>query len=270
MISNKNRMKANKISLSLAITTYNRINLTLKSFSKVLDDERIHEIVIYDDFSDIEMYECLKERINQLNNIKIKLFRQERNVGMSKNKYDAVEKCICDYVILLDSDNQIDSTYIDAFICAFNPNMHGNCIYMPEFAKPYFDYRKYANFFYCLYNKKVKRSTQLTRSIIYREEEDCVSVKEVIDEPEMQCLVNTCNYVVPRIQYLNTYEKNEDIKETDTYWYLYLWLKAKNYFYVVPGMQYDHLVHENSGWLQNADYNTLKAKEITEAIKKLS
>ena len=261
-------MKANNISLSLAITTYNRINLTLKSFSKVLDDDRIHEIVIYDDFSDIEMYNCLKHRIEQLNNSKIKLFRQQKNVGMSKNKYDAVEECICDYVILLDSDNQIDSTYIDAFICAFNPNIHGRCIYMPEFAKPQFDYRKYANFFFDLYNNKIGRSTLLNRSEI--QIESCIPINDIIDEPEMQCLVNTCNYIVPRAQYLFVYEENKEIKETDTYWYLYLWLKANNCFYVVPGMQYEHLVHEGSGWLQNADYNTLKSNEITQAIKRIN
>ena len=37
------------MALSFCVTTYNRFNLTIQSFEKILDDERVSEIVISDD-----------------------------------------------------------------------------------------------------------------------------------------------------------------------------------------------------------------------------
>ena len=45
--------------VTLAITTYNRIDMTVKSFAQVLDDPRITEIVIVDDHSTDQIFAVL-------------------------------------------------------------------------------------------------------------------------------------------------------------------------------------------------------------------
>ena len=72
--------------ISLAITTYNRVEMTIKSFERVLDDERIDDIIIVDDHSLPEMYQKLSAKIDELMNPKIHLVRNEVNLGMSLNK----------------------------------------------------------------------------------------------------------------------------------------------------------------------------------------
>lgn len=87
--------------------------------------------------------------------------------------------------------------------------------------------------------------------------------------PIGECLFNTCNYLVNRAEYLRVYQHNADMKATDTIHFNYLWLSAGNHFYVVPGMEYYHRVHDGSGFLQDCSYNMAKAKEIKELIKSL-
>jgi hypothetical protein len=81
--------------------------------------------------------------------------------------------------------------------------------------------------------------------------------------------MNTCNYLVNREEYLKIYQHNPEMKGTDTIWFNYLWLKAGNSFYVVPGMEYYHRVWEGSGFLADCDYNMKRAKEVKELIKQL-
>jgi hypothetical protein len=38
---------------------------------------------------------------------------------------------------------------------------------------------------------------------------------------------------------------------------------------MVPGCRYNHLVHKNSGFLKNIDYNMVKAKEFENKIMAL-
>lgn len=229
--------------LSLCITTYNRFEMTMESFAKVIDDDRISEIVIVDDCSEIDYYDKLAAAT--LDMPKVRLFRNKKNLGMSLNKKRAVELAKCEWVILFDSDNVIDLSYIDA-VLSVPPGLSPDIIYCPDFAKPRFDYRKYAVH---LFNS--------------------ANAGEHISDNAVEMFFNTCNNVVNRAEYLRIYEHNPAMKGTDTIWFNYLWLKAGNSFYVVPGMQYEHRVHDGSGWLADANYNMLQGKKIKELIKAL-
>jgi GT2 family glycosyltransferase len=99
--------------ITLSITNYNRSELVIDSFTNVLNDDRINEIIILDDFSSIEIYDDLKSRIENLKNTKIKLYRNDSNLGAFLNKKKAVTLSSNDWVILLDSDNIIDTDYLD-------------------------------------------------------------------------------------------------------------------------------------------------------------
>jgi glycosyltransferase involved in cell wall biosynthesis len=135
--------------ISLCITTYNRPDLTIDSFVDVLYDNRISEIIIVDDFSDPKMYTALSVMIEGLRegggyqtgyHKKLKLHRNDENIGMSRNKAKAIELASNPWCILFDSDNIIDSSYLDALPEYLAPSV----IYCPDFAKPQFDYRKYS------------------------------------------------------------------------------------------------------------------------------
>ena len=97
--------------ISICIPTWNRVEMTLNSFKKVYNDARIDTIVIVDDASDIDVYTRLKEECDKLS--KVKLYRNVTNQDCYANKFVAVSYSPTDYCILLDSDNQIDETYID-------------------------------------------------------------------------------------------------------------------------------------------------------------
>lgn len=226
------------LKLSLAITHYNRYELLLKSFAGVIDHHLIDEIVIVDDCSRDEHWKPLSRL--HLFNPKIKVFRNAQNVGMLKNKSNAVNLCLNDWVILFDSDNVLTNEYLNVIP---TNGLDPNTIYMPDFARPQFDYQQFAG------------------KYIHSE-----NLKEFHRNDTFWTMLNTCNYLVPRDNYLKVFEHSKVVKETDTLWFAYLWLKAGFGFQVVRGMQYDHLVHTGSGWLQNADYNMRMHKEIKTKI----
>ena len=51
---------------TIAITTYNRLDLVIDSFSSVLDNELIDEIVIVDDCSEDTLFNNLKNKLDEL------------------------------------------------------------------------------------------------------------------------------------------------------------------------------------------------------------
>lgn len=228
------------MNLTLAITVYNRYELLLESFAGVINDPRIDEILVMDDCSDDKYW----QKIEQLPkfNPKIKVVRQLANRGMSVNKRDAVFNSKNEWVILADSDNVFKKNYVDAFYKL--EALHPSIIYCPSFAAPNFDYRKYQGMTY------FKSS----------------SFQLLLRETEFSCLMNTCNYVVNREEYILRWQQNEEMIASDTIWFNYLWLKSGKAFYVVPDMEYQHRVHNGSGFLEQLEYNMTKAEEIKKLI----
>lgn len=246
--------------LSLAITTFNRYEMTVESFAKVLDDPRIDDIVILDDASTDGSYELLKKLCSK----KIRVYQSVYNVGMSRNKAAAIEQAKNPWVIIFDSDNIIGPDYLDAFWkdrlqheWAFGvdnawPELHDetmhpkNVIFCPSWAKPEFDYRKYEGF---------------TVNV-----GDC---KKLIKDDTFNCLLNTCNCIVNRDFYLKTYQYNPSHIASDTIWHAYNHLKAGGSFNIVPGMQYVHRVHKGSGFLQGVDHNMRMQAQVRKMIMEL-
>lgn len=230
--------------ISLCITTYNRTDLLFESFSQIVNDDRISEIVIVDDASRHEVMQSILTwiAISELS-IKVRFFQNEENLGMSRNKARAIELAHNEWCIILDSDNVIDGSYLDAIPFG---KMRKDFIYCPSFAKPQFDYRQFAG------------------QVINAE-----AAKKVVQKSMGECLFNTCNYVVNRQEYLRVFEHNPAMKGTDTIWFNYLWLKDGGSFFVLREMEYFHRVHVGSGFLKDCEYNMNKASEVKELIKTL-
>lgn len=231
------------MNISLAITTFNRLEFTIESFAQVLNDDRINDIIILDDCSTDGSFEKLVKHFEGVE--KVRVIQQARNRGMSLNKRDAIALSKNEWVIIFDSDNVIGKDYLDALEKCYDLFAYP-IIFCPDFAKPQFDYRKFSG----------KLISQ-------------VGVSSVIKDSMGNCLFNTCNYVVNRDQYLKIYSHNPAHYASDTIWFNYLWLKSLNSFYVVPGMQYMHRVHDGSGFKQDIEYNMQQAGLVRKMIMAL-
>jgi glycosyltransferase involved in cell wall biosynthesis len=174
---------------------------------------------------------------------KVSFHITQENLGMSRNKARAVELAKNEWCILLDSDNVIDASYLNAIPFG---KMNRDYIYCPSFARPQFDYRKYAG---------MAINTDVA--------------KNIMSKPMGECLFNTCNYVVNRQEYLRVFEYNPEMKGTDTIWFNYLWLKDGGKFFVLHDMEYTHRVHAGSGFMADVDYNMKKSKEVKQLIQTL-
>lgn len=251
------------MNLSLCITTYNRYELTVESFNKVINDPRINDIVILDDASTDFSAAKLGRHFQSYPNIRV--IKQACNRGMSQNKRDAIAYARNEWVIIFDSDNIIGPDYLDAFgdytgyfdgkLTSTRLNDIEKFIFCPDFAQPNFDYREF--------NSNAQGNT--FRSGIYHAH-DCA---ERITNNNFNCLMNTCNYIVNRNFYLQVYQHNPEHVASDTIWHAYNHLKAGGVFCMVPGMQYFHRVHDNSGFKQGIEYNMAKAEEVRRLIQQL-
>ena len=228
--------------ISVAVTTYNRFDLTVKCVDGVLKEERVKDVVILDDCSTDLSFERLA--LYYSGNDIVRVIRQASNRGMHINKRDAIAYCKYNWVAILDSDNTFDSDYFNPLFD--EPCYLSNVIYAPEKSLPNFIFTGFLN------------------EIIDKD-----SIKSLLNYDRIDQLMNDCNYFIHKPTYLKVFEENQACAQVDTLWFFYLWMKAGNRMKVVPGMQYGHLVHPDSGWLQNASYNLKKGEEIKQLIREL-
>jgi glycosyltransferase involved in cell wall biosynthesis len=228
--------------ITIAVTTYNRSpQMVIDSFRDVMDHPAIAQILVVDDCSDPVNFIDLCAALSELPCHTVQVKNNPQNLGMSRNKANAISLSPTDWVLILDSDNALYKESIDA-ICDVS-NLDPNVIYCPSFAAPHFDYREYEGMTF--------------------------GIKDVagrIKERTMSLMLNTCNYLVHKETYGKIYDYNPEVKESDTIWFNYLWLRSGRKLHVVPNWHYSHLVHEGSGWKQNANENMKMAERIKTQI----
>lgn len=229
--------------ISLVITTYNRTDLLFESFAQVLDDPRITDVCIVDDHSSTHTIIEINRMLSELpaHREKIRFFMNDRNLGCYRNKREAVSKASNEWVILLDSDNVITPVYIDAL---FTHEWSRRRILQPEFAEPHFDFTQFSGKYF---------GTPF----------DTVNFNDTFFT-----MLNACNYFVNRDEYLKVWEDRPEPWTADSLLQNYNWLNAGNYIHVLPGLRYQHRVHDGShykehhkktGNLYNELVNKLKA-----------
>lgn len=209
--------------ISLCIPNFNRVDMVLEAFEKVYNDERISEIIISDDHSDRATYYELESLIKFLP--KVKMFRNEVNVDCHRNKRISIELATNDWCVLLDSDNIINTDYLDNL---FTRKWFDDIIYTPSFASPHFDFRAFEKLTVVKYN-----------------------VAKWIDEPMFETMLNACNYFVNRKEYLKTWPGSKDPVTSDSIFFCLNWLERGNKIWVVPGQTYEHRVHPGSHYQNN-------------------
>ena len=245
--------------ISLAIPTYNRPEMTLESFAKVLDNPLISEIVIVDDHSEFSNYVKLWNAVQALNSDKIFLLRNATNLKPLRNKYEAVKSCGNEWVILLDSDNIIDNEYVN--VLGKIGDLDKNTLYCPEKlinlrGQTIWDYSEFQYGDYSEVQYDINK----------------IAAVRNVNNGNFQTFLNTGNYFLNRNEYLRVHESNDISKElsiNDAMYFSYLWLKAGNNMGIIPGLNYIHRVHKGSWYKNNQKECGRATDEIIKLIKQL-
>lgn len=232
-----------KVRISLCFPNYNRSEILLDAFANVYEDERIDEIVVSDDHSDKEIYEILENYFKIFP--KIRHSRNHVNVDCYRNKKTAIELATNKWCCLWDSDNIFDIDYLDRI---FERQWEDDTIYTPSFAAPHFDFRKYEGL------------------VITKE-----NVAEYIDKPMFETMLNANNFFVNREEYLKVWDGSIDPITSDSIFMCLNWLKSGRKIYVVPGLTYQHVIHEGSHY-KNNNHRTPKGfhEEILQKLRSLA
>lgn len=220
--------------ITISIPSFNRSDLTIRSFISVLNDSRVSEIVINDDASNIDIYADLCSKVKSLENDKIKVFRNSENIGSFLNKRKSVSLSTNEWVILLDSDNIVNTDYLDII----SNRSDRETIYCPSHAvcnSPMLDYSKYVG------------------SVDKKRYQEIVSSGRGI----WDCILNTGNYFFHRDKYLECIEKEPTLVNSyaaDAYYLIFLWFKnlENPKIEVVDGLKYIHELHLSSHWVGNS------------------
>ena len=225
--------------ITLAIPTYNRVDMVFESFSNVISSDIITEICIVDDCSDLSEFNSLENQINELKTKnkdfeKINLYRNDNNLGSFLNKLEAVKKSKNEWVILLDSDNIIDMDYVN-IISGFKDK---NRIYAPSHA---------------ICRSELLDYTSYSGKII-----DKIGYKNILtnnNNSKWDAIFNTGNYYFNRENYLKCIEIEDELIDSlasDAYYLVYLWFKnlEQSEFEIVKDLKYLHRLHNNSHYIK--------------------
>jgi glycosyltransferase involved in cell wall biosynthesis len=231
-----------KRKISIAITSWQRYSETLESFAEIANDERVSEIIIVDDASDLPIFKNLELALSFCP--KVKLFRNINNRDCYINKMTAVSYCNNPFCIIWDSDNKLTKDYLDKLFAI--KKWDKNTVYQPSWAMPLFDFRAYSGL-------------TITKE----------NVCDYIDKPMFSTLLNAMNYFVNRDKYIEVWQKDIDPHTADSILQNYNHLKSGGSIYVVPEMFYEHRVHDGSHYKKNVHKTGNLYKEIEDKLRQL-
>jgi hypothetical protein len=213
------------ISISVCIPTMRRFSFLKESIPKYLKNPHVTELVITD-----ETGEDYRAITGAFSHPKLRVYQNETRLGMLKNKLRAASYAASDFVAILDSDNFADLQYFEAFKTFYSNYLFGSsCLFLPSVAKPNFNYRKWIGL-------------AITKN----------NIKTLL--PEIDTCLNTMNLIASKaflssIDILTDVPMCDDIGCYDSqYFNLYSMFNCNATLFLVDKMEYEHRVHEGSGW----------------------
>jgi glycosyltransferase involved in cell wall biosynthesis len=233
--------------ISLTIPFYNTSKYFLDCIRYSIDDDFVSEIIVNDDQSSEEEWNNLNTIVSELNNPKIKLYRNPINLGGFKNKYKTVKKATTEWVYLLDSDNYPNNDSLN--LIKNIQDADNNICYCPETLVMF------------------RNTEDIVRQVDYKYSYDkigCRESKEAINSrlPEFPMFLNTGNYVVNRDNYLSRmYDAycNQETSAADCIAFQYNWMVNGGYSKIIPGFKYFHRLRNDSYWMTSGHMAPTKA-----------
>ena len=105
--------------LSIAMTTYNGSKYLQKQLDSILNQSYSDfELVICDDCSIDDTFEILK--IYEKRDSRIKIFKNNENIGFSKNFEKTISLCKFDYIALADQDDIWKENHLELLLSNLN------------------------------------------------------------------------------------------------------------------------------------------------------
>lgn len=227
--------------LTVAIPSFNRMEMTLACFYNIIHDDRVGEVVICDDASEPEIYESLAAAVGGMD--KVKLFRNERNVGCYQNKKRAVELSSNEWVIIADSDNTFSVDYLDVL---FSNEWEEGTIMAPQIGFPALNYSQWGGMTF-----------------------DKSNAASYIDKGNFAMLLNTFNFFINRKKYLSVFDAGVEPWTSDSIYFCYCWFAAGNRMKVIPGLSYEHRIHSQSHYTLHNQKAPGFYESVIEKIKSL-
>lgn len=243
---------------SLCIPTIDRYDSFLKTYlEEYIHNDLINEIIITDENgNDIE-----KIKKQYPDNPKFVLVKNENILGPFLNKLKACKIANNEWIALIDSDNFADKNY---FLVAKkyideNINNQKNIILAPSFAKPNFNYSQLSGIVFKNGYFKENKNTQCFSNTIL-----------------MDTFMNTGNYIINKylISNLNIDNELDNIKQSSAcdviYFNTLLFEQLDLNLHVVPNLEYNHVVHNGSVYLnthyQYKNFNKIVHKRFYNLI----
>ena len=220
--------------ISCAIPYYNNSRYIVETLHWIIKDDRINEIIICDD--DSNDFDILLNILKKIRSPKCRIYKNDKNLGVYLNKLKSVNLCNNHWVILLDSDNVIQKSYIDSLEKEYPWSK--NVIYTPVWAKtfpglpsPKLNWTKYEN------------------NLI-----DTSNILELLSDRGVHCLMNNCNYFINKDEYMKCVTLNSNnydqklISCVDSMTLFTDWILCGNKVKVVKDMIYYHRLHSDSNY----------------------
>jgi len=219
--------------LTIAIPTMRRWSFLKDSVPAYLARPEVAEVIVSDETG--EDYELLHKAFgDHVTSKKLRLYKNERRLGIYENKKKCLSLATTDWVALLDSDNIFGDDWFEA--------LH------------YIDFSEKNRIFASADFKSVNVKTgaisyecRKFRGLVL----DPRTWNETLEQPKWNFLLNDGNWIVPRsvIDCLPDV-RSETLQAADAIFMARCFVKAGYCIYYVPGLEYTHLVHPGSSWLQ--------------------
>lgn len=213
--------------ITVAIPYYNSEKYLEQALELPLSSDFVSEIIIHDDCSENEI---------ESTHPKIKIYRNQINLGAFKNKYLAVSKASNDWVYLLDSDNYFFENSLEV---VKNIKPQRGSYYSPSQLH--------------LVDDGLDQS--LNGKIVKYDfgQVDGSRARDILKSGsgEFEWLINTGNFFVNRDDYVSSMQTiiNDPTYpyfEADAIVFTYNWLKKGNIIEVVGDLWYNHRLRSNS------------------------
>lgn len=230
---------------SLCIPTFERFDKFLSKYlEQYMENDLIDEIIITDENGkDIE-----KIQKKYPKNDKLILITNEHRLGPFLNKLKACKRAKNEWIVLMDSDNFAHKDY---FITAkkyientIKEQNQKNIILAPSKAMPNFDFSHLSGF---IYNNGSFDKNKIQEK----------NLKKSHNSPSI-ILMNTGNYVINKylIDNINIENEMQNIPQSSScdviYFNVLLFEQLDLNLHVVSNLEYEHVVHNGSIYLQTS------------------
>jgi glycosyltransferase involved in cell wall biosynthesis len=219
------------IGIAIAIATMRRWSFLKDSLPMYLGRPEVTEVIVCDETG--EDYEAIQKSAFA-NHPKLRLFKNERRLGIYENKLKAASLATAPWIAVLDSDNLFDDEWFATLhTITFDTNI---IIASADFKNLNTSTGEVS------YPCKQFSGLRLTKT----------TWNEVLKKPRWNFLLNDGNWIIPKgaVGTLDSNEKSSNWEAADAIYMLRCFVLAGYSVYYAPGLEYTHIVHPGSSWLQ--------------------